>query len=153
MKRYNPTQTHTLSQKHHSLRVCVFVCFTELCLFGCFDNFQERRILEETVQPLNQTGFVNQQSGQMGTTSSAPEHNQTERGNVAPQQNGQSTSTGNEGQHVSKLHFLQGEIKQRYTLFCSSCLHLCLHGSFNLSSNIQSSQFLFFYVRICRFCM
>ncbi|XP_056264886.1 LIM and calponin homology domains-containing protein 1-like isoform X11 [Pseudoliparis swirei] len=70
-------------------------------------NEEERRILEETVQPLNQTGFVNQQSGQMGTTSSAPEHNQTERGNVAPQQNGQSTSTGNEGQHVSKLHFLQ----------------------------------------------
>ncbi|TNN89620.1 LIM and calponin y domains-containing protein 1 [Liparis tanakae] len=71
-------------------------------------NEEERRILEETVQPLNQTGSLNQQSGQRGTTSSAPENNQTERGKVAPQQNGQSTSTGNEGQHVSKLHFLQG---------------------------------------------
>ncbi|XP_034388978.1 LIM and calponin homology domains-containing protein 1a [Cyclopterus lumpus] len=70
-------------------------------------NEEERRILEETVTPLNSTGFLNQQLGQTGTTSSAPENNQTERGNVALQQNGQSTSTGNEDQHSSKLHFLQ----------------------------------------------
>ncbi|KAK9540576.1 hypothetical protein VZT92_003018 [Zoarces viviparus] len=68
-------------------------------------NEEERKILEETVTPLNPTGLLNQQSGQMGTTSSAPENNETERGNVAEQQNGQ--RTGNEDQHASKLHFLQ----------------------------------------------
>ncbi|XP_075947554.1 LIM and calponin homology domains-containing protein 1a isoform X2 [Anarhichas minor] len=68
-------------------------------------NEEERKILEETVTPLNPTGLLNQQSGQTGTTSSAPENNGTERGNVAEQQNGQ--RTGNEDQHASKLHFFQ----------------------------------------------
>ncbi|XP_054459879.1 LIM and calponin homology domains-containing protein 1a isoform X2 [Anoplopoma fimbria] len=70
-------------------------------------NEEERKILEETATPLNPTGLSNQQSVQTGTTSSTPENNQTERGNVAPQQNGQKTSTGNEDQHASKLHFFQ----------------------------------------------
>ncbi|XP_068582819.1 LIM and calponin homology domains-containing protein 1-like isoform X3 [Cebidichthys violaceus] len=65
-------------------------------------NEEERKILEETVTPLNPTGLLNQQTG---TTSSAPENNETERGNVAEQQNGQ--KTGNEDQHASKLHFFQ----------------------------------------------
>ncbi|KAM6942187.1 uncharacterized protein PEZ65_004097 [Lycodopsis pacificus] len=68
-------------------------------------NEEERKILEETVTPLNPTGLSNQQSGQTGTTSSAPENNETERGNVAEQQNGQ--RTGNQDQHASKLHFIQ----------------------------------------------
>ncbi|XP_031718993.1 LIM and calponin homology domains-containing protein 1-like isoform X2 [Anarrhichthys ocellatus] len=68
-------------------------------------NEEERKILEETVTPLNPMGLLNQQSGQTGTTSSAPENNETERGNVAEQQNGQ--RTGNEDQHASKLHFFQ----------------------------------------------
>ncbi|XP_068444648.1 LIM and calponin homology domains-containing protein 1-like isoform X2 [Clinocottus analis] len=70
-------------------------------------NEEERRILDETVTPLNPTGSSNQQSGQTETASSAPENNDTEQGNVASQQNGQSTSTGNEDQHASKLHFFQ----------------------------------------------
>ncbi|XP_078119159.1 LIM and calponin homology domains-containing protein 1-like isoform X2 [Sander vitreus] len=69
-------------------------------------NEEERRILEETVTPLNPTGLLNQHSVQTGTTSSAPENNETEKGNVPLQQNGQRRE-GNEDQHASKLHFFQ----------------------------------------------
>ncbi|XP_027139139.1 LIM and calponin homology domains-containing protein 1a isoform X6 [Larimichthys crocea] len=67
-------------------------------------NEEERRILEETVTPLNPTGLLNQQTG---TTSSAPENNETKGGNLPLLQNGQRISTGNEDQHASKLHFFQ----------------------------------------------
>ncbi|XP_031132837.1 LIM and calponin homology domains-containing protein 1-like isoform X3 [Sander lucioperca] len=69
-------------------------------------NEEERRILEETVTPLNPTGLLNQRSVQTRTTSSAPENNETEKGNVPLQQNGQRRE-GNEDQHASKLHFFQ----------------------------------------------
>ncbi|TDH16354.1 hypothetical protein EPR50_G00019030 [Perca flavescens] len=69
-------------------------------------NEEERRILEETVTPLNPTAMLNQHSVQTATTSSAPENNETERGNVPLQQNGQRRE-GNEDQHASKLHFFQ----------------------------------------------
>ncbi|XP_039650141.1 LIM and calponin homology domains-containing protein 1-like isoform X4 [Perca fluviatilis] len=69
-------------------------------------NEEERRILEETVTPLNPTAMLNQHSVQTAKTSSAPENNETERGNVPLQQNGQRRE-GNEDQHASKLHFFQ----------------------------------------------
>ncbi|XP_034712824.1 LIM and calponin homology domains-containing protein 1-like isoform X3 [Etheostoma cragini] len=69
-------------------------------------NEEERRILEETVTPLNPTGLLHQHSVQTGTTSSAPENNETERGNIPLQQSGQKRER-NEDQHASKLHFFQ----------------------------------------------
>uniref|UniRef100_A0A3Q0SED6 LIM and calponin homology domains 1a n=1 Tax=Amphilophus citrinellus TaxID=61819 RepID=A0A3Q0SED6_AMPCI len=69
----------------------------------------ERRILEETVTPLNPTGLLNQLSGQAVTTSLATEDDDTKGRNVPLQHNGQNTATGNEDQHASKLHFFQGE--------------------------------------------
>uniref|UniRef100_A0A8C4I4B3 LIM and calponin homology domains-containing protein 1 n=1 Tax=Dicentrarchus labrax TaxID=13489 RepID=A0A8C4I4B3_DICLA len=88
---------------------------------------EEKRILEETVTPLNPTSLLNQQSVQMGTTSSAPESNRTEAGNVPLQQNGQRSSTGNEDQHASKLHFFQdsacdGEPSKKQELWKTSSL-------------------------------
>lgn len=101
---HNQTKlTDTRNQKHR--------CFSNmLWLYSVAYIFQERRILEETVTPLNPTGLLNQQSGQTLTTSSAPENNETKGGNVPLQQNGERISTGNEDQHASKLHFFQGEI-------------------------------------------
>ncbi|XP_035516855.1 LIM and calponin homology domains-containing protein 1-like [Morone saxatilis] len=85
---------------------------------------EEQRILEETVTPLNPQY---QQSVQTGTTSSAPESNRTEAGNVPLQQNGQRSSTGNEDQHASKLHFFQdsacdGEPSKKQELWKTSSL-------------------------------
>lgn len=74
-----------------------------------FFFFQERRILEETVTPLNPTGLLNQVSGQTAATSPGPENDNTTGKNVPLQHNGQKISTGNEDQHASKLHFFQGE--------------------------------------------
>ncbi|XP_038569024.1 LIM and calponin homology domains-containing protein 1-like isoform X2 [Micropterus salmoides] len=68
-------------------------------------NEEERRILEETVMPLNPTSLLNQQPNQTGTTSPAPDNKETEGGDVAPQQNSQRISTLTEDQHASKLHF------------------------------------------------
>ncbi|XP_031612835.2 LIM and calponin homology domains-containing protein 1-like isoform X5 [Oreochromis aureus] len=70
-------------------------------------NEEERRILEETVTPLNPTGLLNQVSGQTAATSPGPENDNTTGKNVPLQHNGQKTSTGNEDQHASKLHFFQ----------------------------------------------
>ncbi|XP_028259077.1 LIM and calponin homology domains-containing protein 1-like isoform X2 [Parambassis ranga] len=69
-------------------------------------NEEERRILEETVTPLNPTSLLNQQSGQTLNTDAlpGPENNMRD---TPLQQNGQRISTGNEGQHASKLHFFQ----------------------------------------------
>uniref|UniRef100_A0A3P8RAH9 LIM and calponin homology domains 1a n=1 Tax=Astatotilapia calliptera TaxID=8154 RepID=A0A3P8RAH9_ASTCA len=72
-------------------------------------NEEERRILEETVTPLNPTGLLNQVSGQTATTSPGTENDNTKGKNVPLQHNGQKISTGNEDQHASKLHFFQGE--------------------------------------------
>ncbi|XP_033986036.1 LOW QUALITY PROTEIN: LIM and calponin homology domains-containing protein 1-like [Trematomus bernacchii] len=69
-------------------------------------NEEERKILEETVTPLNPTGLLNQQPVQTGTTSSATENNAAEGGNVPPQQNGQRREATDD-QHESKLHFFQ----------------------------------------------
>ncbi|XP_045903407.1 LIM and calponin homology domains-containing protein 1a isoform X2 [Micropterus dolomieu] len=68
-------------------------------------NEEERRILEETVMPLNPTSLLNQQPNQTGTTSPAPDNKETEGGDIAPQQNSQRISTLTEDQHASKLHF------------------------------------------------
>ncbi|XP_030587022.1 LIM and calponin homology domains-containing protein 1-like isoform X3 [Archocentrus centrarchus] len=70
-------------------------------------NEEERRILEETVTPLNPTGLLNQLSGQAVTTSLATEDDDAKGRNVPLQHNGQNTATGNEDQHASKLHFFQ----------------------------------------------
>ncbi|XP_039879742.1 LIM and calponin homology domains-containing protein 1-like isoform X3 [Simochromis diagramma] len=70
-------------------------------------NEEERRILEETVTPLNPTGLLNQVSGQTATTSPGTENDNTKGKNVPLQHNGQKISTGNEDQHASKLHFFQ----------------------------------------------
>ncbi|XP_019215615.1 LIM and calponin homology domains-containing protein 1 isoform X8 [Oreochromis niloticus] len=70
-------------------------------------NEEERRILEETVTPLNPTGLLNQVSGQTAATSPGPENDNTTGKNVPLQHNGQKISTGNEDQHASKLHFFQ----------------------------------------------
>ncbi|XP_035765986.1 LIM and calponin homology domains-containing protein 1-like isoform X5 [Neolamprologus brichardi] len=70
-------------------------------------NEEERRILEETVTPLNPTGLLNQVSGQTATTSPGTENNNTKGKNVPLQHNGQKISTENEDQHASKLHFFQ----------------------------------------------
>ncbi|XP_059190241.1 LIM and calponin homology domains-containing protein 1a [Centropristis striata] len=67
-------------------------------------NEEERKILEETVTPLNPTGLLNHQPVETGTTSSAPEN---DKNSVPQQQNGQRPSVGNEDQHASKLHFFQ----------------------------------------------
>ncbi|XP_070768876.1 LIM and calponin homology domains-containing protein 1-like [Enoplosus armatus] len=90
-------------------------------------NEEERRILEETVMPLKPTGLLNQQPDQTGTTSSAPENNETEGGKVPLQQNGQRTSTGTEDQHESKLHFFQdsacdGEPSTKHELWKTASL-------------------------------
>lgn len=69
-------------------------------------NEEERKILEETVTPLNPTGLLNQQPVQTGTTPSATENNAAEGGNVPPQQNGQRREATDD-QHESKLHFFQ----------------------------------------------
>ncbi|KAM6940708.1 uncharacterized protein FYW49_018943 [Xenentodon cancila] len=90
-------------------------------------NEEERRILEETVAPLSPTGVLHQQSGHTATAMSAPETNNTRGGSVPPQQNGQKTSTGSEGQHASKLHFFQdsscdGESSKRSELWKTASL-------------------------------
>ncbi|XP_053188538.1 LIM and calponin homology domains-containing protein 1a isoform X1 [Scomber japonicus] len=90
-------------------------------------NEEERKILEETVTPLNPSGLFNQQSGQAGKTSSAPENNETQSRLVPLQQNGQKISTGNEDQHASKLHFFQdspcdGEPSKKQELWKTSSL-------------------------------
>lgn len=87
----------------HISWLCVCYFFILACLFF----YQERRILEETVTPLNPTGLLNQQSGQT-PASPGPENNMRD---TPLQQNGQKIATGNEGQHASKLHFFQGELK------------------------------------------
>ncbi|XP_063740705.1 LIM and calponin homology domains-containing protein 1-like isoform X2 [Eleginops maclovinus] len=69
-------------------------------------NEEERKILEETVAPLNPTSLLNQQPLETGATSSAPESNAMEEGSASPQQNGQRRE-GTDDQHVSKLHFIQ----------------------------------------------
>ncbi|XP_065812866.1 LIM and calponin homology domains-containing protein 1 isoform X3 [Labrus bergylta] len=73
-------------------------------------NEEERRILEETVTPLNPTGLLNQQSDQTGSTVSSPEKTEKKGNNVPFQVNGQRISTGNEDQHASKLHFFQESV-------------------------------------------
>ena len=77
-----------------------------MCLYLFVYIFQERKILEETVTPLNPTGLLNQQPVQTGTTPSATENNAAEGGNVP--QNGQRREATDD-QHESKLHFFQGE--------------------------------------------
>lgn len=100
-----------------------------MCLF-CLLSFQERRILEETVTPLNPTGLLSQQTE---TTPTAPENNKTENRNIPPQQNGQRISVGNEDQHSSKLHFFQGEIHAEIQIDMqevSACVHVQLNCVF-----------------------
>ncbi|KAF7666739.1 hypothetical protein LDENG_00093160 [Lucifuga dentata] len=70
-------------------------------------NEEERRILEETVMPLNPSGLLNQHPGQTGMIPSAQQSSETDGRNVPLQRSGQRISTGNEGQHASKLHFFQ----------------------------------------------
>lgn len=100
-------QTRCKQKKHRTLVLHVL-----FFIFGCLlplPVFQERRILEETVTPLNPTGLLHQLSGQAATTSSATEGDNTKGRSVPLQHNGQTISTGNEDQHASKLHFFQGE--------------------------------------------
>ena len=130
MKRYHYTQTD-----QHMKSYTAFVFLTCSCVY----IFQERRFLEETVTPLNPTAMLNQHSVQTAKTSSAPENNETERGNVPLQQNGQRRE-GNEDQHASKLHFFQGEMHAEIHTICMRCpcvcVCVCVHSSFNLRSNI-----------------
>lgn len=107
-KHNEEVQSHTEKKQTHESITCCF-CMSDVSLL-CVYIFQERRILEETVTPLNPTGLLNQQSAQTGMTSSAPENNETEGRNDPLQQNGQRISPGNEDQHASKLHFFQGEL-------------------------------------------
>lgn len=117
-ERKHNEEVQTFRQTHFKLKktknyVCWFCtsCFSSLIFHFLliFFFFQERRILEETVTPLNPTGLLNQVSGQTAATSPGPENDNTTGKNVPLQHNGQKTSTGNEDQHASKLHFFQGE--------------------------------------------
>lgn len=114
-ERKHNEEVQTSRQTHFKLKktkLCVLVLHVLFFIFDflfslCF--FQERRILEETVTPLNPTGLLNQVSGQTATTSPGTENDNTKGKNFPLQHNGQKISTGNEDQHASKLHFFQGE--------------------------------------------
>lgn len=137
MRRYEYTQTDKHIKSKASLTAFV-------CLICCV--FQERRILEETVTPLNPTGLLNQQTG---TTSSAPENNETKGGNLPLLQNGQRISTGNEDQHSSKLHFFQGEIYDTYMQEVSTCFS----AAHSVQPCIRLCGKSLFVMYFCRFCM
>uniref|UniRef100_A0AAX7UBW4 LIM and calponin homology domains 1a n=1 Tax=Astatotilapia calliptera TaxID=8154 RepID=A0AAX7UBW4_ASTCA len=88
-ERKHNEEVQTSRQTHFKLKkkkkLCVLVLHVLFFIFDflfslCF--FQERRILEETVTPLNPTGLLNQVSGQTATTSPGTENDNTKGKNV-----------------------------------------------------------------------